>query len=466
MAIVTRSVDAQLEALRGQLAGRIIEPGDAGYDGARVVMYGGIDKRPRAIVRVANDADVQVVVNLARETGTELAIRSGGHSVKGDCTTDGGIVLDLHDMAAIDVDPTTKSAWAEAGLTAQALCKAIAAHGFVLGFGDTGSVGIGGITLGGGVGYLVRKFGLTIDSLLAADIVTADGQLHRVDADHEPDLFWAIRGGGGNFGVATRFRYRLADVPSVVGGMLVLPATAETVERYMALSEAAPEELSSIANVMPCPPFPFADERWHGKVVIFALMCFAGDAEAGAAALAPFRDLARLGGLEAPIADQVHPIAYPEMYPPEDPDYHPTAVSLNLFLDRFDRATAETVMDRLERSDASMRAAQLRVLGGAVARVPNDATAYAHRDRPIMVNIASFYEGEEDRARRLAWVEELTGAIRRSGDEAAYVNFLADEGPARVRAAYPNGAHERLAEIKRRYDPTNLFRLNQNIPPA
>src|SRR6185369_14800877 len=313
------------------------------------------------------DADVQAGGNLARDAGIELAIRSGGHSVKGDSTTDTGIVLDLRDMTAIDIDPAARTAWAETGLSAVELAAAAAEHGLAIGFGDTGSVGIGGITLGGGVGDLVRKHGLTIDSLLAADIVTADGELRRVDADHEPDLFWAIRGGGGNFGVATRFQYRLAELPGIVGGILVLPASAETVERYMALSEAAPEALSSIANVMPCPPFPFADAAWHGKVVIFALMCFAGDAEAGEAAIRPFRELARLGGLDAPIVDMVKPMSYPEMYPPEDPDYHPTAVALNLFLDRVDRQTAKTIMDRLERSDASVRVAQLRMLGGALA---------------------------------------------------------------------------------------------------
>jgi FAD/FMN-containing dehydrogenase len=368
-------------------------------------------------------------------------------------------------MTAIDIDLATRTVWAEAGLTAVALCEATAEHGLAIGFGDTGSVGIGGITLGGGVGYLVRKHGLTIDSVLAADIVTADGALHRIDADHEPDLFWAIRGGGGNFGVVTRFKYQLAEVPGIVGGILVLPASAEIVQRYIALSEAAPDELSSIANVMPCPPFPFADEAWHGKVVIFALMCFAGDVEAGARALEPFRELARLGGLEAPVVDQLQPIPYPGMYPPEDPDYHPTALSVNLFLDRVDRATAETIMNRLGASDASMRAAQLRVLGGAAARVANDATAYAHRDQRIMVNLAVFYEGEDDRARRLAWVEEFASAIRQSSNE-AYVNFVGDEGAAGVRAAYPAPTFARLAEIKGRYDPTNLFRLNQNIPPV
>jgi FAD/FMN-containing dehydrogenase len=464
MTIATRSFDAPLDAIRGRLSGRVIEPGDADYDAARQVMYGGIDGHPRAIVRVANDADVQAVVNLARETGVELAVRSGGHSVKGDSTTDGGIVLDLHDMVAIDIDLAARTAWADAGLTALALCEATAEHGFAVGFGDTGSVGIGGITLGGGVGYLARKFGLTIDSVLAADIVTADGTIHRIDADHEPDLLWAIRGGGGNFGVVTRFKYRLAELPGIVGGILVLPATAETVERFIALSEAAPEDLSSVVNVMPCPPFPFADAAWHGKLVIFALMCFAGDAEAGTGALQPFRDLAKVAGLDEAVVDQLRPIAYPEMYPPEDPDYHPLAVSRNLFMDSFDRATAETIMDRLERSDASMRVAQIRVLGGAVARVANDATAYAHRDRRIMVNIASFYEGDADRAQRLAWVTDLAGAIRQSDE--SYVNFVGDEGAAGVRAAYPDRTFARLADIKRRYDPANLFRRNQNIPPA
>jgi FAD/FMN-containing dehydrogenase len=462
--VTAHALEDPIRRLKETIAGRVIEPGDPAYEAARGVMYGGIDKHPRAIVRVRSDADVQAVVNLARETGVELAIRSGGHSAKGDSTTDGGIVLDLHDMVALDIDLATKTAWAETGLTAVALCEAIAEHGLALGFGDTGSVGIGGITLGGGVGYLVRKHGLTIDSVLAADIVTADGALHRIDADHEPDLFWAIRGGGGNFGVVTRFKYQLAELPGIVGGILVLPANAETVERYMALSEAAPEELSSIANVMPCPPLPFADEAWHGKVVIFALVCFAGDAEAGATALQPFRNLAAIGGLEAPIVDQVQPIPYPGMYPPEDPDYHPTAFSVNLFLDHVDRPTAETIMDRLEASDASVRVAQLRVLGGAAARVPIDATAYGHRDQRIMVNIASFYEGEADRARRVAWVHELASAIRQS--DGAYVNFVGDEGAEGVRSAYPPETYARLAEIKRRYDPDNLFHRNQNIPPA
>src|SRR6266550_4613047 len=333
-----------LDALRGQIAGRIIGPNDDDYPTARKVMYGGIDRHPAVIVRVANVDDVRRVIALARETGLELAIRSGGHSAKGDSTTEGGIVLDLADMAAIEINPGPKTLWAETGNSALAVTQAAAAHGLAVGFGDTGSVGIGGITLGGGTDYLGRKHGLTIDSLLAADVVTADGELRRADANTNPDLFWALRGGGGNFGVVTRFQFRLADLPGIVGGMLVLPATAETVERFIALSGEAAEELGTIANVMPCPPMPFVDEQWHGKVVIFGLLCWAGDAASGAKALQPFRDLAKVGGLDAPIADLLNDAPSTEMYPPEDPDYHPLAVSLTGFLDRVDRTTAETMM--------------------------------------------------------------------------------------------------------------------------
>jgi FAD/FMN-containing dehydrogenase len=454
------------EQLRGRVAGRVIGPEDDDYESARQVMFGVFEGHPAAIVKVANDDDVAKVIQVARETGAELAVRSGGHSAAGHSTTNGGIVLDLRDMRALDIDPASKTAWAEAGLTALEVTEAAAKHGLAIGFGDTGSVGIGGITTGGGVGYLSREDGLTIDNLLAADVVTADGRRLHADETTNPDLFWAIRGGGGNFGVVTRFRYRLVDLPGIVGGMLFLPATAETVRRFIELAEEAPESLGTIANVMPCPPMPMVDEAWVGKVVIFGLMCFAGDAAEGEKILRPFRELAQLGGEEAPIADLVKPMTYPEMYLPEDPDYHPKAISTNLFLDRVDGPTAETIMDRLEAlPDAPMRAAQLRVLGGAINRVPVDATAYAHRNSRIMVNLAAFFETEEERIARQAWMNEFASAIRQS-DDGVYVNFVGDEGESRVRAAYPGATWDRLVELKRRYDPTNLFRLNQNIPPA
>jgi FAD/FMN-containing dehydrogenase len=450
---------AIVNELRDRVRGRVIGPDDPDYDQARTVLMGGIDRHPAAIARVADTDDVAQVIATARESGLELAVRSGGHSSAGHSVTEGGIVLDLHDMKDADFDLDAGTVWAQTGLTAGELTTAAAAHGVAIGFGDTGSVGIGGITTGGGIGYLTRKLGMTIDSVLAAEVVTADGQLLHVDEDEHPDLFWAVRGGGGNFGVVTRFQYRLHPLPSFVGGMLLLPATAETVAGFIAAAEAAPDELSTIANVMPTPPMPFVPEEWHGRVAIMGMLGYAGDAEAGEKAIAPFRALAE------PIADMVRPMPYPEMYPPEDEAYHPLAVAHTLFIERVDLPVAETIMTWLNDSDAQMRAAQLRVLGGAMARVPADATAFAHRAQPILVNVAAFYEGPDDKPRRQAWVDGFRDALR--GDNlAAYVNFIGDEGSARVRDAYPPATWERLARIKARYDPDNLFRLNQNVAPA
>jgi FAD/FMN-containing dehydrogenase len=445
--------------LRAEVNGRVIAPDDADYDDARSVFYGGIDRRPAVIVRVADGTDVSRVVTLAGETGLPLAVRGGGHSLAGHSVAEGGIVLDLTDMKALDIDVAGRTAWAEAGLTAAEFSAATGAHGLGIGFGDTGSVGIGGITLGGGVGYLVRKHGLTIDSLIAADVVTADGQLRRVDAQTHPELFWAIRGGGGNFGVATRFQYRLHEVGVIVGGMLMLPATADVVASFIALAEAAPDELSAIANVMPAPPMPFVPEEHHGELVVMALMAYTGETTAGERAIAPFRALA------TPIVDMVRPMPYPEIYPPEDASYHPKAIAHTLFLDRVDHDVANTIVEYLRSSDAAMRAAQLRVLGGQMARIPADATAFAHRSSRILVSLATFYEGPEDRPVREAWLSDFAAALRQR-DSGAYVNFLVDEGEERVRAAYPGSTWDRLRAVKRRYDPTNLFLLNQNIPPA
>jgi FAD/FMN-containing dehydrogenase len=304
----------------------------------------------------------------------------------------------------------------------------------------------------------VRKHGLTIDDLLAAELVTAQGKVLPVSAGSHPDLFWAIRGGGGNFGVATRFQFRLHPLDQIVGGILILPATAEAVASFLAEAEAAPEELSAIANVMPAPPMPMVPSEHHGKLVIFAIMAFAGPAAAGERALAPFRRL-------APLADLLRPMRYPEIYFPEEGEFHPTAVGRTLFVDTVDREVARDIVDRLEASDASVRVAQLRVLGGAMARVPVEATAFAHRRNRIMVNLAAFYEGPEDRARREAWVGDFEAALRQD-DAGVYVNFLGDEGEAQVRRAYPGNTWDRLRQVKRQYDPENLFRLNHNIPPA
>jgi FAD/FMN-containing dehydrogenase len=435
-------------------------PGEPGYDEGRTVFYGGIDRRPAAIVRAAAEDDVSRVVALARETGVELAIRSGAHSIPGHSTTEGGIVLDLRDLNGLEIDVEGRTAWVGGGVTTGRYTQAAAEHGLATPFGDTGSVGIGGLALGGGVGFLARKHGLTIDDLLAAEIITADGQLVRVDAESHPDLFWAVRGGGGNFGVATRFLLRLHELDGIVGGMLILPATADTIYGFVSEAEDAPEELSAIANVMPAPPMPFLPPEQHGRLVILALLAYAGDVDAGTRAVAPFRELAE------PVADMVRPMRYPELFEgPGDEEFHPVAIARTMYVDSIDRSAAETIVEQLQASTAMMAATQLRVLGGAAARVPDDATAYAHRQSRIMVNVAALFESPEQAPEHEPWVVGLADALRQD-DTAAYVNFLGDEGEQRIRAAYPGATWDRLVEVKRRYDPTNLFRLNQNIPPG
>ncbi len=423
MTITTASV-TNAPQLRG-LRGRVISPGDTDYDAARAMFYGGFDKRPGAIVRVADASDVQRVVNYARETGVELAVRSGGHSLYGASVSERGLVLDLRDMRSIEIDAANATAWAESGITAVEFSKAV----------------------------------VTIDALLAADIVTADGKLRRVDANTEPDLFWAIRGGGGNFGVATRFHYRLFPLGECFGGMFMLPATPDVIRRFIELSAAAPEELSTIANVMPAPPMPFLAPEHHGKLVVFAIVLYAGPASAGEKVVAPLRALA------TPIVDMVKPMRYAEIYPPEDDTYHPIAYGHTMFVDEIDAKTAELIVRELSApSTAMFKVAQIRVLGGAMARVPVEATAFAHRRSEIMVNCAAVYKDASEEPQHAAWVKKFAGKLRQS-DGGAYVNFLAQDAKERVRDAYPGATYDRLAAIKRRYDPTNLFRLNANIAP-
>lgn len=448
-----------ISEVRSSFKGQVIAPGDVEYDQARTVFYGGVDRHPAVIIRATNAEEVSHVVALAREHDLELAVRSGGHSNAGHSVTEGGIVLDLSFMKNLQIDHESKTAWAESGLTAGEFTTAAAAHGLVVGFGDTASVGLGGITLGGGVGYLVRKHGLTLDSLLAAEVVTADGQILNVDEKNHSDLFWAIRGGGGNFGVVTKFKFQLHKLDKVYGGMLFLPATADVIASFMAAAESASEELSAIANVMPAPPMPFLDKEHHGKLIIMALMVYSGDVANGEKVFAPFRALA------TPLADMLRPMNYTEMYPPEQGgDYHPVAAGRTMFIDHVDLSTAETILEHLKASTAMMSVTQLRVLGGAMARIPEDATAFAHRKSKIMVNLAGLYGNPQEKAIHEAWVNKFAKAIEQS-DKGAYVNFLADVDEAQVRAAYPQATWGRLRKIKAQYDPTNLFHMNQNIKP-
>jgi FAD/FMN-containing dehydrogenase len=441
------------------LEGQVLLPGDRAYDEARTVFAAHVDRRPALIARVAGPDDVARVIAHARETGAELAVRSGGHSPAGHGVCDGGLVIDLSALRSFELDGAGRTAWAGAGLTAGAFTVAAGEHGLATGFGDTGSVGIGGITLAGGIGFLVRKHGLTIDDLLAAEIVTADGRVRRVDAETEPELFWALRGGGGNFGVVTRLKYRLHPVDTVLGGLLVLPATPEAIAGFVAEAERAPDELSAIANVMLAPALPFVPEERHGSPVLMAKMVYAGDVEAGQRAVAPLRALAE------PVADLLRPMRYPEVYPDEQ-GYRPFAMARAMFVGSVGSRQAETILERIRESSATLAACELRVLGGAMARVPADATAFAHRQSPIMVNVAAIYDpSTSERSEHAAWARRLSAELD-DGDPGAYAGLLADEGEQRVRAAYPGATWERLAAVKAAHDPDNVFRLNQNIAPA
>jgi FAD/FMN-containing dehydrogenase len=445
--------------LRDDIAGRFILPGDDDYDAARRVVAGNVDRRPALIARVAGADDVARVIALARETGHELAVRGGGHSNAGHGVSEGGIVLDMRDMRGLEIDADQRTAWAQAGLTAGGYTKAADAHALATGFGDTASVGVAGITLAGGAGFLARKHGLTIDHLLAAEVVTADGELVRADAGQHPDLFWALRGGGGNFGVVTRLKYRLHEVGTIVGGMLILPASADVIAAFLEAAHEAPDELSTIANVMKAPPMPFLPAEAHGRMIVMAQLVYAGDVDAGQRVLDRFRALA------TPIADMTRPMRYPEIFPPEDPDYRPTAVVRTMYVNGVDRDKGQAIVERIQTATAPMAVAQLRVLGGAVARVSPDATAFAHRRSPIMANVVAMYQGEDHRAEQEAWVAALTAELY-DGADGAYAGFLADEGAERVRAAYPGATWDRLREVKATYDPDNVFRLNQNVPPG
>lgn len=446
-----------LDELRDAVVGRVVTAADPDWDEVRAVKAGGLDPRPLAVVRPLGEQDVAGALGVARRWDLPVAVRSGGHSGVGHGTVDDGVVIDVREIAAVEVDVAARTAWVGAGATTGEVAAATAPAGLAIGFGDTGSVGVSGITLGGGVGYLSRWQGLTIDNLLAAEVVLADGRVVRASADEHPDLFWALRGGGGNFGVVTRLQLRLHPLSAVTGGMLVLPATPEVVAGVVAAGSAAPEELGLIANVMPCPPMPFLPPDLHGRLVVLLLVCWAGPPEDADAVLAPLRTLAD------PLADLVRPVTYPELFPPEPHGPGPVAVTRTMFLDHVDVDDARRVLELLEQADG-MRAVQLRPLGGAIARVPDDATAYAHRSAPLMAGVVTFVT-PEDRDARLAWVRRVLDALDQ-GVPGAYVNFLGDEGPERVQAAYPGATWDRLREVKRTYDPGNVFARNQNVPPA
>jgi FAD/FMN-containing dehydrogenase len=454
------STPLDLAAFAAGLVGTIIRPGDEGYDTARLVHNRAFDRHPSLIVKAASAADVARTVVFARDAGLELAVRGGSHSLAGFGTTEGGIVLDLSRMKGLHIDPERRLAWAQAGLTAGEYTAAAGAHGLATPFGDTGSVGLSGLTLGGGIGWLVRKYGLAIDALVSVEVVTADGRLITASEQEHPDLFWAVRGGGGNFGVVTRFQFRLYPVGMIFGGALFMPPTREVLRSLGPIAASAPEGLSTISALMAAPPAPFIPAELHGKPTLAIMFVFDGDPEAGHAAIEPFRQVA------TPMAELVMPMPYPGIYKLLEAAENPSpAAHRSLFLDVLDDAAIDAILEHTAAATSPATMTQIRILGGAMARVPAGATAFAHRQAGVMVTILTPFgdpaEAPIHRAFTQAYFEALSP--RSIG---VYSNFLEAEGDARIHEAYPELTYRRLARVKRDYDPNNLFRLNQNIQPA
>ncbi len=446
-----------LRALRAAIGGRVLVPGDPGFDDARGVHNSHYDRQPAVIVRPETAIDVSRAVTTARELDLEIAVKGGGHSVAGHSTTDGGLLIDLGAMRAVDIDPVRRIGSAQGGATAGEYTTAAGTHGFATPFGDTGSVGLGGLTLGGGIGWLARKHGMTIDSLVEVDLVTADGRLVTVSEAADPDLFWAIRGGGGNFGIATRFRYRLHPVDMVTGGMLVLPLTQQVLRDLVDASLAAPEELTQITFVMGLPPAPFVPPEAVGMPAVVVMPVHAGPLEDGAAAMAPFRAIA------TPLADMVGPMPYPAMYQLTAEGAEPSpGVVRSAFLPDLASTAIDAIVDRHSSPAGAAAMTQLRVLGGEMGRVPADATAFAHRDGTVMASVMAHAAGEYQDTVTFAdaYLADLS-----AGSTGVYANFLGDEAPSRLHAAYPGATYERLVQVKRRVDPDNVFHANHNIRP-
>jgi FAD/FMN-containing dehydrogenase len=448
---------ADAKILRARFGEQLLLPRDAAYEAGRFSHNLAYDRRPAAIVRPGDAEGIAAAVRAARALDLDIAVRGGGHSVAGHSTSDGGLLIDLREMRAVDIDPFRMTGTAQGGATTGEYTAASQAHGLATPFGDTGNVGLGGLTLGGGIGWLARAHGMTIDNLLAVDLVTADGEVETISESSDAELFWALRGGGGNFGIAARFRYRLQPVHIVTAGALVLPLTRAVLRGVVDASLEAPDELTQISFVLNLPPAPFVPAELVGTPAVLVLPVVIGDPGAGATAMAPFRSLA------APIADLVQPMPYETMYQLTQDGRHPGAsVMRSSFATELPDSAIDAIIERHATPEGSAAITQLRVLGGAMGRVPAAATAFAHRDAQLMTAVIAHVAG--DAAETEAWVDAYHAQLS-GGATGVYSNFLGNEGDARVRQAYPEPTYQRLAAVKRRVDPANVFRGNHNIRP-
>ena len=453
------------ERLRAGLRGPVILPADPGYDAARAIWNGAIDRRPACIARCTGVADVVAAVRFARERDLLVAVRSGGHGVGGHAVCDGGLVIDLSPMKGIRVDPKARTARAEAGVLWGEFDRETQLHGLATVGGIVTHTGIAGLTLGGGIGWLMRKHGATVDNLVAVDLVTADGDVLTASEDENPDLFWGVRGGGGNFGIVTSFEYRLHPLgPIVLAGPIFHPLenAREVLRFYREFIAAAPDELTTIFNLRLAPPLPFLPEDVHGKPIVMVGACYAGGAEDGIEVVRPLKEFG------TPIVDLLEPKPYTALQSMFDPavphgwHYYWKSIELPPLTD----TAIDTLVEHASALTSPKSYCIVFQLGGALARVGKEETAYSQRDTAHNVNInAVWTEDDPEGERHVAWAREFFSALQPEDGRHLYLNFLGDEGPDRVRQACGERQYERLAELKRAYDPTNFFRLNQNIEP-
>lgn len=449
---------------KATLRGTVFQPGDDGYEQARRIWNATVDRHPAAIVRCAGVADIVAALRFAQGNGLRLAVRGGGHNIAGTALCDDGLVIDLSAMRSVRVDPASRMAWVEPGALLADLDHETQAFGLAVPLGINSTTGVAGLTLGGGFGWLSRKLGTTVDSLVAAEIVTADGAWHRVDADNEPELFWAIRGGGGNFGIVTLFQFALHAVgPEIYGGLVIYPLeqAAEVLPRYRAFIDAAPDDVTVWAVLRLAPPLPFLPPEVHGKPVIALASCYAGDPANGAQALDPIRHFAK------PHGEHLGPMPYTAWQKAFDPLLTPGGRNYwkSHNFARLDDGLFRVVADAIASPPSPECEIFIGALGGQVGRVARDATAYAHRDANFVMNIHGRWADAADDQRCIAWTRGMFDALSPFALGTVYVNFLTEDEGARVNAAYGEN-YGRLAEVKRRYDPDNRFCGNQNIRPA
>lgn len=453
----------EIDVLRGRIDGQVASEGEAGYDQARTIWNGMVDRRPGLVIRAAGVADIRAAVDFARNRGLLIAIRSGGHQIAGHAVAQGALLLDLSQMKSVEVDVAGRTARVQAGALLADVDAATQAHGLAVPVGINSTTGIAGLTLGGGFGWLTRKYGLTIDNLLSAEVVTADGALRTASASENPDLFWALRGGGGNFGVVASFQFALHPVgPEVLSGLIVHPLddARDLLRALRGIVDKAEDELTVWTVMRKAPPLPFIPEDWHGREVMILATCYSGDMAEGEKAMAGLR------GLGSPIADVIGPHPFAGWQQAFDPLLTPGARNYwktrdFVGLDETAAAIAVEAVRNLPDDECEVFFAHL---GGAMARVSAEATPFPTRDAHFVMNVHTRWRDPAKDAECKAWARALFDATEPYSAGSAYVNFVPDDEPGRVAEVY--GANmARLAGIKGRYDPDNLFRLNHNIVP-